>query len=137
MLKDLLKKIVPIRDEEVGASLLAVTYAFCIFLSYSILRPVRYDGLMVAHAISRTCSNQRPRFLVADWLVTLPFVQPYLARLGGVRACRENAERLIGSGKSVVVFPEGQKGAAITALLSRWTSSKSVACPLWSTFSGL
>ena len=71
-----------------------------------------YDGLMVSHAISRTRSSQRPRFLVADWLVTLPFVQPYLVRLGGVRACRENVERLIGSGKSVVVFPEGQKGAA-------------------------
>jgi 1-acyl-sn-glycerol-3-phosphate acyltransferase len=71
-----------------------------------------YDGLMISHAVSRIHSNQRPRFLVADWLVTLPFVQPYLARLGGIRACRENAERLIRSGKSVVVFPEGQKGAA-------------------------
>jgi 1-acyl-sn-glycerol-3-phosphate acyltransferase len=71
-----------------------------------------YDGLMISHAISRIYSDQRPRFLVADWLVTLPFVQPYIARLGGVRACRENAERLIRSGKSVVVFPEGQKGAA-------------------------
>jgi 1-acyl-sn-glycerol-3-phosphate acyltransferase len=71
-----------------------------------------YDGLMLSHAISRLGPDRRPRFLVADWLVTLPFVQPYLARLGGVRACRENAERLIGSGKSVVAFPEGQKGAA-------------------------
>jgi 1-acyl-sn-glycerol-3-phosphate acyltransferase len=71
-----------------------------------------YDGLMISHAISRIHSIQRPRFLVSDWLVTLPFVQPYLARLGGVRACRENAERLIRSGKSVVAFPEGQKGAA-------------------------
>jgi AAA family ATP:ADP antiporter len=41
MLKDLLKKIVPIRDEEVGASLLAFAYGFCIFVSYYILRPVR------------------------------------------------------------------------------------------------
>ncbi|MGE4608244.1 MAG: 1-acyl-sn-glycerol-3-phosphate acyltransferase, partial [Myxococcota bacterium] len=50
--------------------------------------------------------------LVADWLITLPFVQPYLARLGGVRACRENAERLLSSGHAVVAFPEGVKGAA-------------------------
>jgi 1-acyl-sn-glycerol-3-phosphate acyltransferase len=71
-----------------------------------------YDGLMVSHAIWRMRSKQRPRFMVADWLITLPFVQPYLARLGGVRACRENAERLIRSGGSVLVFPEGQKGAA-------------------------
>jgi 1-acyl-sn-glycerol-3-phosphate acyltransferase len=71
-----------------------------------------YDGLMVSHAIRRKRSKLRTRFMVADWLITLPFVQPYLARLGGVRACRENAERLIRSGEAVLVFPEGQKGAA-------------------------
>jgi len=71
-----------------------------------------YDGLMVSHAIWRMHSKLRPRFMVADWLITLPFMQSYLARLGGVRACRENAERLIRSGDAVLVFPEGQKGAA-------------------------
>jgi 1-acyl-sn-glycerol-3-phosphate acyltransferase len=72
-----------------------------------------YDGLMLAHAIERAhVSGERPRFFVADWLMTLPFVQPYLARLGGVRACRENAERLLGAGRFVLVFPEGVKGAA-------------------------
>ncbi|MCZ6464670.1 MAG: 1-acyl-sn-glycerol-3-phosphate acyltransferase [Proteobacteria bacterium] len=72
-----------------------------------------YDGLMVAHAIERHhASGARPRFLVADWLITLPFVQPYLARLGGVRACRENADRLLQSGHWVLAFPEGEKGAA-------------------------
>jgi 1-acyl-sn-glycerol-3-phosphate acyltransferase len=72
-----------------------------------------YDGLMLAHGIERLHeSGERPRFFVADWLMTLPFVQPYLARLGGVRACRENAERLLGAGRFVLVFPEGVKGAA-------------------------
>jgi len=72
-----------------------------------------YDGLMVSHAVERQgASGERPRFLVADWLVTLPFAQPALARLGGVRACRENAERLLESGRFVVAFPEGVKGAA-------------------------
>lgn len=71
-----------------------------------------YDGLMIAHAVERHVPGAtRPRFLVADWLVTLPFSQPWLARLGGVRACPENAERLLSSGESVVAFPEGQKGA--------------------------
>ena len=47
-----------------------------------------WDGLMLCHAVERFhASGARPRFLVADWLITLPFVQPYLARLGGVRAC--------------------------------------------------
>jgi 1-acyl-sn-glycerol-3-phosphate acyltransferase len=72
-----------------------------------------YDGLMLAHAIERERPDLgRPRFTVADWLVTLPFAQPYLARLGGVRACRENVDRLLAAGRSVIVFPEGVKGAA-------------------------
>ena len=72
-----------------------------------------YDGMMVTHAVERLRpAAGRPRFFVADWLMTLPFAQPYLARLGGVRACRENAERLLAADRFVVVFPEGVKGAA-------------------------
>ncbi|MDJ0869023.1 MAG: lysophospholipid acyltransferase family protein [Myxococcota bacterium] len=72
-----------------------------------------WDGLMIAHAVSRRRPAwPRPRYLVADWLVTLPFAQPWITRLGGVRACRENAERLLRGGHPVVAFPEGQKGAA-------------------------
>jgi len=72
-----------------------------------------WDGLLLAHAVERFHrGHERPRFLVADWLITLPFVQAALARLGGVRACRENAERLLESGRFVIAFPEGVKGAA-------------------------
>jgi len=72
-----------------------------------------YDGLMLSHAIEREhSSGERPRFLVADWLMQLPFVHATVAQLGGVRACRENAERLLASKRFVVVFPEGAKGAA-------------------------
>jgi 1-acyl-sn-glycerol-3-phosphate acyltransferase len=72
-----------------------------------------YDGIMISHAIQRTHpAHPLPRFLVADWLITLPFMQPYLARIGGVRASRENAERLLSRGHFVVAFPEGVKGAA-------------------------
>ena len=42
----------------------------------------------------------------------MPFAQPWLARVGGVRACRENAHRLLRAGHSVIAFPEGAKGAA-------------------------
>jgi len=71
-----------------------------------------YDGIMVSHQVARARPDwPRPRFLVADWLITLPFVQPWLARIGGVRACRENADRLLRTGRSVVAFPEGAKGA--------------------------
>lgn len=72
-----------------------------------------WDGLMIAHAVARARPRaERPRFLVADWLATLPFAQPWLARLGGVRACRENAEWLLAHGRPVIAFPEGVKGAA-------------------------
>lgn len=71
-----------------------------------------YDGLMIAHALERLRPEiPRARFLVADWLATLPFVAARLAQIGGVRACRENAERLLTSGRPVIAFPEGQKGA--------------------------
>ncbi len=70
-----------------------------------------YDGLVLTHLLERE-TGRRPRFLVADWLVTLPFAQPWLARVGGVRACRENAHRLLRRGHGVIAFPEGQKGAA-------------------------
>jgi 1-acyl-sn-glycerol-3-phosphate acyltransferase len=72
-----------------------------------------WDGLVFAQCLQRERPAwQRTRFLVADWLVTLPFAQPLLARLGGVRACRENTDRLLRRGKSVLAFPEGEKGAA-------------------------
>jgi len=84
----------------------------CLFVAnHSGLLP--WDGLMVAHALERhDPSAARARFLVADWIATLPFAAPAITRLGGVRACRENAERLLRTGRSVVSFPEGQKGAA-------------------------
>lgn len=69
-----------------------------------------WDGLMLSHVLARHFA-QRPRFLVADWLVHLPFVQSRLAALGGVRACAENARDLLKSGRCVIAFPEGQKGA--------------------------
>ncbi len=84
----------------------------CLFVAnHSGLLP--WDALMVVHALERhDPSAPRARFLMADWIATLPFAAPAIARLGGVRACRENAERLLRTGRSVVSFPEGAKGAA-------------------------
>lgn len=83
----------------------------CLFVAnHSGLLP--WDGLMICHALARArLAPETPRFLVEDWLLTLPFAQSFLARLGGVRACRENAERLLRTRRSVVAFPEGAKGA--------------------------
>jgi 1-acyl-sn-glycerol-3-phosphate acyltransferase len=71
-----------------------------------------WDALMIAHAVERTHpSGRRPRPMVADWIATLPFSHSRLARLGAVRACAENAERLLAANQWVIAFPEGQKGA--------------------------
>ena len=99
------------RVEFSGLERLPDTGPCLIVANHSGLLP--YDGLMLAHGIARARPyEQRPCFLVADWLITLPFVQPYLARLGGVRACRENAERLLENKRWVIAFPEGARGAA-------------------------
>ncbi|MCA9510558.1 MAG: lysophospholipid acyltransferase family protein [Myxococcota bacterium] len=99
------------RVELAGAEHLGGTQPVLLVGNRSGLLP--WDGLVLAHCIQRERPDwYRPRFLVADWLITLPFAQPLLARLGGVRACRENTDRLLRRGKSVIAFPEGVKGAA-------------------------
>jgi 1-acyl-sn-glycerol-3-phosphate acyltransferase len=99
------------RVETVGLENLPAAGACLLVANRSGLLP--YDGVMLSHVLAKQRRDQaRARFLVADWLLTLPFAQAYLARVGGVRACRENAERLLRSGRSVIAFPEGAKGAA-------------------------
>jgi 1-acyl-sn-glycerol-3-phosphate acyltransferase len=72
-----------------------------------------WDGMMLSHAIDRSpVQLERPRFLVEDQLLRLPFAQAQLARVGGIRACRENLDQLISRGHSVIAFPEGARGAA-------------------------
>jgi len=74
-----------------------------------------YDGWMLAHLVEKIGGGDpRPHFMVDDDLMALPFLQPVLARAGGVLACPENAERLLASGHSVVIFPEGMRGAIKT-----------------------
>jgi 1-acyl-sn-glycerol-3-phosphate acyltransferase len=52
------------------------------------------------------------RWLAEDFVYYLPFAGTWLTRAGGVRACPENAERLLGRGSVVAAFPEGIKGIA-------------------------
>ena len=71
-----------------------------------------WDGLMLAHVLKRALPDrERPRFLVADSGMQWPFVRATIAQLGGVRACSENAERLLASGRIAIAFPEGAQGA--------------------------
>ncbi|MBP9207728.1 MAG: acyltransferase family protein [Kofleriaceae bacterium] len=70
-----------------------------------------YDSAMVMHAVRRDHPARRDvRPLIEDAVFHLPFLGPMMNRIGGVRACPENAERLLGKDELVAVFPEGVKG---------------------------
>jgi len=70
-----------------------------------------YDGSMLAAAIY----NEHPvrkdaRFLVENFVFHMPMLGSFMYRIGGVRACPENAQRLLEKEHLVIVFPEGVKG---------------------------
>lgn len=70
-----------------------------------------FDGIMIGEAVKLESESGRDvRFLVEDMFSTLPFLSPFLARIGAARASRQNAERLLQKGDLVCVFPEGEKG---------------------------
>lgn len=70
-----------------------------------------FDGIMIGEAVKLESESGRDvRFLVEDMFSTLPFLSPFLARIGAARASRQNAERLLRKGDLVCVFPEGEKG---------------------------
>lgn len=70
-----------------------------------------YDGAMIAASIvNEHASRKDVRFLVEDFVYHFPFLGTFMYRIGGVRACPENAERLLSKDHLVTVFPEGIKG---------------------------
>jgi 1-acyl-sn-glycerol-3-phosphate acyltransferase len=69
------------------------------------------DGLMMRMAVRREHARRRDvRWLAEDGLFHFPFIGNMTNRIGAVRACQENAERLLEHESLVVVFPEGKKG---------------------------
>ena len=69
------------------------------------------DGPVLQQALLR----ERPDLLESRWLVEdqifyAPFIGTLLNRLGAVRACPENALRLLSEKRPVLVFPEGIQG---------------------------
>ena len=68
------------------------------------------DGPMLRTVLRKDCKRQDARWLVEDAIFHAPFMGVYLNRLGAVRACPENAERLLSEKVPLVVFPEGLLG---------------------------
>jgi 1-acyl-sn-glycerol-3-phosphate acyltransferase len=70
-----------------------------------------YDGLVAALALLRERPDLRePRWLVEDQVFHAPVLGTLFNRLGAVRACPENALRLLDEQRPVLVFPEGYQG---------------------------
>jgi len=83
----------------------------CLIVSNHSGGPLPYDGLMLRTTVRREHAMARElRWLAEDFIYYLPFVGAMMNRLGAVRACQENAERLLAQGRLVAVFPEGAKG---------------------------
>jgi nucleoside-diphosphate-sugar epimerase/1-acyl-sn-glycerol-3-phosphate acyltransferase len=70
-----------------------------------------FDAMMVALAIHDEHPAHRIlRMLAADLAFTLPLVAPLARKSGNTLACEDDAERLLGAGELVGVWPEGFKG---------------------------
>ncbi|HEX7477328.1 MAG TPA: lysophospholipid acyltransferase family protein [Polyangiales bacterium] len=70
-----------------------------------------WDGVMLRTALQLHHPAQRQlRWLVEDFVFHAPFLGAFINRIGAVRACQENAERLLRDEQLLAVFPEGQKG---------------------------
>lgn len=70
-----------------------------------------WDGLMMRTALRLEHPARREsRWLAEDFVYHMPFLGAFLTRVGAVRACPENAERLLDDEELLTVFPEGIKG---------------------------
>jgi 1-acyl-sn-glycerol-3-phosphate acyltransferase len=69
-----------------------------------------WDGVMALHIVVKKIGRY-PRFLTHPGLFRFPFLFNFMTKLGGIVACRQNAERILERDELLGVFPEGIHGA--------------------------
>jgi 1-acyl-sn-glycerol-3-phosphate acyltransferase len=70
-----------------------------------------FDGAMIKYYMREVHPAHRDvRPLAENFVYYLPFAGTIMNRVGGVRACQENAQILLMRDEAVIVFPEGVKG---------------------------
>jgi 1-acyl-sn-glycerol-3-phosphate acyltransferase len=69
-----------------------------------------WDAVVALRLLLNT-TGRLPRFLVHPGLLRFPFIAGFIAKMGGVVACQESADRVLQNGEMLGVYPEGVKGA--------------------------
>ncbi len=70
-----------------------------------------FDGAMLREAVRLHHTGSRDlRWLAEDFSFYLPFIGVTMNRIGAVRACQENAIRLLSKNHLIAAFPEGAEG---------------------------
>lgn len=69
-----------------------------------------WDAVMILHLIVRN-TGRVPRFLCHPGLLKFSVVANFITKLGGVLACRQNADRILAADELLGVLPEGVEGA--------------------------
>jgi 1-acyl-sn-glycerol-3-phosphate acyltransferase len=97
------------RTEVTGAEHLPVEGAGLVVGNHS--GTVALDALVLAAVLHDVHPRHRHlRLLGADLVFRMPFISQLARKTGGTMACNPDAERLLGRGELVGVFPEGFKG---------------------------
>jgi hypothetical protein len=69
-----------------------------------------WDGILIVDLLLKKV-GRCPRFLMHPGLAKPPFVSDFMAKIGAVIACQENADHVLARDEILGVFPEGINGA--------------------------
>ena len=69
-----------------------------------------WDAVMALHLIAKS-AGRYVRFLIHPGLIKFPFLFNFHTKMGGMIACQENADLVLGQDEILAIYPEGIRGA--------------------------